>query len=294
MKASPVSRVNRWLKQRFNLTIGTIPLWLVGMFLAVAWIAPFVWMVSTSVKPADQIMTPQIEWLPRAVTLNSYTYAFGHHPMMRWLLNSVIVACTATVLSILFGAMAGYSLARLHFPGRDLSFGFLLASIMIPAQIGLIPLFVAFLKIGFINSYPALIAPGIASVTCLYIFRQFFMGLPRDLEDSALIDGLSRMGVFWKIALPLARAPVIASAILIFSGNWNSYLWPLLVAFEERMKTVTVGVASFAPGYGGHAQLESFGPAMAAVTVVSLPMVIVYLILQRYFIEGLTSGAVKG
>jgi len=264
------------------------------MFVTVAWIAPFVWMVSTSLKPASQIMTADIEWLPREITTDSYVAVFEYHPVLRWLLNSGIIACTTTVLCVLVSAMAGYAFTRLHFPGRDVLFGLTLASIMIPAQIAMIPLYMAFLKFKFVNSYPSMIAPGIVSVICVYIFRQFFMGLSPELEDAALIDGLGRMGVFWRIAIPLARAPIIASTILVFTGNWNGYLWPLLMAFEEKMKPLAVGVAAFAPGYGGHAQLESFGPAMAAVTILSVPMLTAFLLLQRYFIEGMTSGSVKG
>jgi len=294
MKAGPVARANRWMRQRLNVTIGVIPLWLVGMFVTVAWIAPFVWTISTSLKPASQIMTADIEWLPREVTFDSYVKVFEFHPILRWLLNSVIVAGTTTTLCVLFSMMAGYAFTRLHFPGRDVFFAITLGSIMIPAQIALIPLYMAFLKLGFMNSYPSMIAPGVVSVVSVYIFRQFFMSLPGELEDAAFIDGLGRMGVFWRIAVPLARAPLVASAILAFTGNWNGYLWPLLMAFEEKMKTLAVGIAVFAPGYGGHSQLESFGPSMAAVTILSMPMLIAYLFLQRYFVEGMTSGSIKG
>ena len=294
MKVAVVTQINRWLRQRYRLSFGRIPVWLFGMLVAIAWIAPFVWMISTSLKPANQVMVEGIQWLPREVTLDNYRMVINSHPIMRWLLNSIIVAGTATLTSVLFGAMAGYGLARLNFPGRNTLFVVTLATIMIPEQIAQVPLFVAFLKLGFINNYPALIAPGVANVLCLYIFRQFFLNLPVELEDAALIDGASRMMIFRKIAMPLARAPVIASAVLVFAGNWNAFLWPLLIAFEERMKTLAVGAAQFAPVYGGHTQIEGFAPAMAAVTILSVPIVILFLFLQRYFIEGITRGAVKG
>jgi multiple sugar transport system permease protein len=282
------------MRERYNLTPGRLPIWLLGIFIAVVWIAPFVWMISTSLKPPGEVMTLEIQWFPRTFTLENYEMVFRNHPVLRWLLNSVIVAGGATVLALLFGAMAGYGLARLNFPGRDAIFFVILISIMIPEQIPLIPLFVGFLKLGFVNTYPALIAPGIANVLCLYIFRQFFLSLPQELEDAALIDGASQFGIFWRVALPLARAPAVASAILIFTLNWNGFLWPLLIAFEEEMKTLAVGAAQFAPVSGGHTQLEGFGPAMAAVTLLSVPIVLLYLVLQRYFIEGMTTGALKG
>jgi multiple sugar transport system permease protein len=294
VRDNPVSRTNRFLKQRFNLTLYTVPVWIGGLLIAAIWVAPFVWMVSTSLKPSNEIMTRDIEWIPCHITIQNYEMVFRHHPVLRWILNSVIVTFGATSMSVLLGAMAGYGLARLHFPGRELIFNVMLASIMIPQQIALIPLFVAFLKIGFVNSYPALIAPGIASVLCVYIFRQFFISLPKELEDAALIDGAGRFGVFWRVALPLARSPITASAILVFTANWNDFLWPLLVALTENMKTLAVGAAQFAPVIGGHTQLESFGPGMAAVTLLSIPTVALFLILQNYFIEGITQGALKG
>lgn len=294
MKLGVFSRANRWLRQRYRLSWGRIPIWLLGMLVAVAWIAPFVWMISTALKPANQVMIEGIQWLPREVTLDNFRTVTESHPIWRWLLNSLIVAGTATVTSVLFGAMAGYSFARLHFPGRGVLFMIILATIMIPEQIALVPLFVIFLKVGFVNSYPALIAPGIANVLCLYIFRQFFLNMPSELEDAALIDGASRMKIFTKVALPLARAPTIASAVLVFAANWNDFLWPLLVAFEERMKTLAVGAAQYAPVTGGHTQIEGFAPAMAAVTMLSVPIVILFLLLQRYFVEAITEGAVKG
>lgn len=294
MKIGIVKRTNRYLRQHCHLSLATIPVWLLGMVVAVAWIAPFVWMISTSLKPSSQVMIKGIQWLPREVTLENYRMVIESHPILRWLLNSVVVAGVATVASVLFGAMAGYSLARLNFPGRDVLFAVTLASIMVPEQIAMVPLFVAFLKMGFVNNYAALIAPGITNVLCLYIFRQFFLNLPDELEDAALIDGASRMMIFRKVALPLARAPAIASAVLVFAANWNAFLWPLLIAFEERMKTLAVGAAQFAPVTGGHTQIEGFAAAMAAVTILSVPIVILFLFLQRYFVEGITQGAVKG
>ncbi|WP_179131493.1 carbohydrate ABC transporter permease [Candidatus Entotheonella palauensis] len=274
--------------------MAAIPIWLFGMILAVAWIAPFVWMIGTSVKPSNQVMIEGIQWIPREFTLDNYRFVIENHPILRWVLNSIIVAGTTTLTGILFGAMAGYGMARLNFPGRDALFFLTLATIMVPEQIALVPLFVGFLKLGWINNYPALIAPGIANVLTLYIFRQFFLNLPVELEDAALIDGASRFTIFTRIALPLARSAAVASAILIFAANWNAFLWPLLIAFEESMKTLTVGAAYFAPVVGGHTQIQGFAPAMAAVTILSMPIVILYLFLQRYFVEGITRGAVKG
>jgi multiple sugar transport system permease protein len=275
-----------------RLRLRDVPLWLAGMVVVCLWAAPFVWMVSTSFKPAAEVMTKQIEWFPRTIIFDNYVKVF-EYPVVRWALNSVVVAASATLLCVLFGALAGYALARLRFPGRDLIFAIFLASIMIPTEITVVPMLIAMIQIGWANTYQALILPTIANVFSVYIFRQFFLGFPRELEDAALIDGAGRFQIFWRIALPLARAPLIAASVIVFTLNWNNFLWPLLVTFNESMKTLPVGIAVFAPGVGSKTQLEGFGIAMAAVTILSIPSLALFLFLQKYFIQGISSGSLK-
>jgi multiple sugar transport system permease protein len=283
----------RRMLQTGNMKPRDIPIWIAGLIIAVLWIAPFVWMVSTSFKPAKEVMTKEIEWFPRHVVLDNYKKVF-EYPVVRWAWNSLVVATTSTALGVLFGAMAGFALARLNFPGKNVLFAILIASLMIPAEMTIVPMFVGFLKVGLSNSYIALILPTLANVFSVYIFRQFFLGLPPELEDAAAMDGASRFGVFWRIALPLARSPMIAASILLFTLNWNSFLWPLLIIFEDRMKTMPVGIAAFTPVIGTHTQLEGFGIAMAAVTLLSLPSLLLFLLLQRFFIEGISRTGIKG
>lgn len=287
-----MNALRQFLKAR-RMTLFDTPLWLLGMLMTAVWAAPFVWMVSTSLKPFQDIMTRNIEWLPRTVVLDNYIKVF-EQPVVRWAFNSLIVAGVATALGVLLGAMAGYALARLNFPGRGVLFGILLASLMIPTEMSIVPLYIAFLKLNITNSYPAIILPFIASVFSVYIFRQFFLGLPQDLEDAAAMDGAGRFGIFWRIALPLARSPMIAATILLFTSNWNAFFWPLLIVFEEEMKTLPVGMAQFAPVIGAHTQLLGFGPGMAAMTLLSLPSVLIFILLQNYFIEGVTRSGIKG
>ena len=277
---------------RGRLRLVDVPVWLAGMVVVCLWAAPFVWMVSTSFKPASEVMTKEIEWFPRTIIFDNYLKVF-EYPVVRWALNSVVVAASATALCVLFGALAGYALARLRFPGRDLIFAIFLASIMIPAEITVVPMLIAMIQVGWANTYQALILPTIANVFSIYIFRQFFLTFPRELEDAALIDGAGRFQIFWKIALPLARAPLIASTVIVFTLNWNNFLWPLLVTFNENMKTLPVGIAVFAPGVGSKTQLEGFGIAMAAVTILSIPSLALFLFLQKYFIQGISSGSLK-
>ena len=271
-----------------------LPVWLVGMFAVALWGAPFLWMVSTSFKPAAQVLTKDVEWIPREWTLANYAKVLTQYPVGTWALNSIIVGTISTALCVLFGAMAGYALARLRFPGRDLIFLVFIGSMMIPPEVGVVPLFIAMLQLSWASTYQALILPTIANVLSVYIFRQFFLSFPKELEEAAIVDGASVFRIFFKIALPLARSPLIAATVIVFTLNWNNFLWPLLIVFDEEMKTLPVGIAAFAPVVGAHTQLESYAVGMAAVTLLCIPSVTLFLLLQRYFIQGITAGGLKG
>jgi multiple sugar transport system permease protein len=156
-----------------------------------------------------------------------------------------------------------------------------------------IPMLLGFIKIGWASTYQALILPTIANVFAVYIFRQFFLSFPRELEEAARLDGAGPFKLFLLIALPLARAPAIAASVIIFTLNWNNFLWPLLITFEERMKTMPVGIAAFAPVVGTHTQLEGYSVAMAGVTVLSIPSLLLFFLLQKYFIQGISQGGLK-
>ncbi|TPN09901.1 carbohydrate ABC transporter permease [Mesorhizobium sp. B2-3-3] len=284
-----------WLDAKLDergLERADLLIWPLGMAVAVLWALPFVWMVSTSFKFPGDVMTRDIEWLPRRVTFDNYIKVFDY-PVVRWGINSVVQATVSTFLCVLFGAMAGYALARMRFPGRDMLFYIFLASLMIPTEVSVIPLLLGFVKIGWASTYQALILPSIGNVFSVYVFRQFFMSFPKELEEAAKMDGAGPFNLFFRIALPLARAPAIAASVIIFTLNWNNFLWPLLVTFDESMKTLPVGVAAFTPVVGTRTQIEGFSIAMAAVTILSIPSLLLFCFLQRYFIQGLSQGSVK-
>lgn len=288
---SALDRAKDWLEER-RLTWVDLPIWLLGMGIAVLWALPFVWMISTSFKFPQDVMTADIQWLPQRVTWDNYLKVF-EYPVLRWGINSVIQASVSTILCVLAGAMAGYALARMRFPGRGLIFGIFLASLMIPVEVSVIPMLLGMIKIGWASSYQALILPTVGNVFSVYIFRQFFLTFPNELEEAARMDGAGHFRLFWLIALPLARAPMIAAFVIIFTLNWNNFLWPLLVTFDESMKTLPVGIAAFTPVVGTHTQLEGYSVAMAGVTVLSLPSLILFFVLQRYFIQGISQGSLK-
>jgi len=280
-----------WLRDR-NMRLRDVPLWILGTGFAFVWAMPFFWMVSTSFKRPEHVMTEQIEWIPRVVTFDNYVKVF-EFPVLRWAFNSLVQATVSTTLCVFFGAMAGYALARMRFPGNGLLFAMFVASLMIPAEVTVVPLLLAIINIGWASTYQALILPTIANVFSVYIFRQFFLTFPTELEEAARMDGAGPFRIFWLIALPMARAPAIAAAVIIFTLNWNNFLWPLLVTFKDSMKTLPVGIAQFAPVVGSHTQLEGFSVSMAAVTVLSIPSVLLFFVLQRYFIQGLSQGSIK-
>lgn len=284
-----------WLDAKLEergLDRADLMIWPLGMAVAVLWALPFIWMVSTSFKYPGDVMTQDIEWLPSRVTLSNYIKVF-EYPVLRWGLNSIIQATVSTFLCVLFGAMAGYALARLRFPGRDTLFYIFLASLMIPVEVSIIPMLLGFVKVGWASSYQALILPTIGNVFSVYIFRQYFLSFPRELEEAARMDGAGPYNLFFRIALPLARAPAIAASVIIFTLNWNNFLWPLLVTFDESMKTLPVGVAAFTPVVGTRTQIEGYSIAMAAVTILSVPSLLLFCFLQRYFIQGISQGGIK-
>jgi multiple sugar transport system permease protein len=284
--------LRRWLEAR-KMTALDAPIWLIGLVVAAMWSAPFVWMVSTSLKYPSDVMTLDIEWFPHRVTFGSYIKIFAEYPVLRWGLNSVIQAVASTGLSVLFGAMAGYALARMKFPGRDALFTIFLASLMVPTEVSIIPLLLGVIKLGWASSYTALILPTLGNVFSVYVFRQFFLTFPDEIEEAARVDGAGAWRLFFLIALPLARAPMIAAAVILFTLNWNNFLWPLLVTFDESMKTLPVGIAAFTPVTGTHTQLEGFSTAMAGITLLSLPSLLLFFFLQRYFIQGISQGSLK-
>jgi multiple sugar transport system permease protein len=283
--------MSEWLQRRGMRPVD-VPIWLGGMTIALLWSAPFVWMVSTSFKFPSDVLTASIEWIPRRFTLDNYIKVF-QFPVVRWTINSLIQAVTSTALCVFFGAMAGFALARFNFPGRATIFMIFLASLMVPVEVTVIPMLLGFIKIGWASTYQALILPTIANVFAVYIFRQFFLSFPRELEEAARLDGAGPFKLFLLIALPLARAPAIAASVIIFTLNWNNFLWPLLITFEERMKTMPVGIAAFAPVVGTHTQLEGYSVAMAGVTVLSIPSLLLFFLLQKYFIQGISQGGLK-
>ncbi len=205
------------------------------------------------------------------------------------MLNSVIIATSVTLLNLLFNSMAGYALARLQFWGRSFWFFLVLAVLAVPAQITLIPTFLILKALGWLNSYQGMIVPGMVNATFIFMMRQFFVNFPKELEEAAALDGLTRFGIFRHIVLPLAKPALAAQAIFIFMGSWNNFLLPLVILFEPEMFTLPLGLNSFKGQY-----ISYWNYIMAASILLTLPVLAIYTFFNRYFIQGVTFTGSKG
>jgi len=272
----------------------SILVWLLGLAIGLIWIFPFYWMIVTSLKPESYILT-SMSLIPEKFTLEHYVTVFTKAPLLRWIFNSVFVAVAVTLLRLLVSSLAGYALARMHFIGKELVFLLLLASLMIPDEIAIVPQFIWVLKWKLDDSYWALIVPQLAGAFSVFFYRQFFLSFPGDLEDSARIDGCTSFQTFRRIVFPLATSATTACAIIVFSFVWNDYLWPMLVSFRQEWMTLPVGAAIFNPvGFQQTSSQYGYGTAMAVITVAALPTLAFFLGMQRYFIQGITREGLKG
>lgn len=269
-------------------TPGTVLLYAALTVTALVWMAPLLWMISTSFKPEADILT-SIALIPENPTLVHYTKVLKTAQMGRWFLNSAIVTLLTTTLVLVVDAMAGYAFARINFPGRNVLFVLVVSTLMVPQQVLLVPLYVLLVRLGMLNSYAGLAFPRVGLALGVFLMCQFFKGLPKELDEAARLDGCSRWSMFWRISLPLARPVAAALAIFTFLGSWNDFLWPLVATTKESRFTLTVGLANFA----GTFQTE-YGSLMAAACMTSLPMLVVFLLLQRQFVRGITLTGIKG
>lgn len=260
------------------------------ILLALVMLTPFIWMISTSLKTQEYILQSKPQLIPNPITLDSYTALFDIMPVGRMLLNSAVVALVGTTGQVLMAAMAAYAFARMQWRGRQAVFLLYLATMMIPSQVTIIPLFILVRKLGWMNSYQALIVPSLFSAFATFLLRQSFMTIPRDLEEAAFIDGGTHLTVFRRIVLPLS-GPVLATlSVFGFMALWNSYLWPLFVAREQEIMTLPVGLAAL---QGSNQSLTEWNLVMAGAVITVLPILVVYLLAQKWFVQGVVLSGIK-
>ncbi|HUP63425.1 MAG TPA: carbohydrate ABC transporter permease [Thermoanaerobaculia bacterium] len=250
---------------------------------------PLFWMVSASIMSTGEAASFPPPLVPRRPTLDQYRELFVRLNIGRAFLNSAIIASAVTFFSVLFGSMAGYAFARLRFGGRDRFFGLLLVALVIPPQVGMLPLFLLMKTLGLVNSYWGAIIPSMATVFGIFLIRQFMLSVPQELLEAARIDGASEWRIYWTVVLPVARPILATLATFMFMSTWNDFMWPLIILSDQQHYTLPVALANLS---GEHVQDIELMMAGSVVTV--LPVLAVFLFLQRYYIAGIMQGSVKG
>ncbi|MDQ3694048.1 MAG: carbohydrate ABC transporter permease [Chloroflexota bacterium] len=252
-------------------------------------VLPFVYMISTSLKSTSEVFVVPLQWIPELLRWDNYTTALQEYAIGRYFLNSLVVGVAVTALNLLTCSLAGYSFAKFTYRGRDLLFGVVLATMMIPLASMIIPLYLVVRDLGWIDSYWGLIIPAGTSAFGIFLMRQHMLTIPNDLLEAARLDGGSEPRIFLEIVLPLSRTALASLAIFIFMWNWDSFLWPLLVVTQDELRTLPLGVALFESSYG-----TNYPQLMAIAFLAMIPVLIVFLLLQRHFIQALTMSGIKG
>ncbi len=252
-------------------------------------LAPLAWMVSASFMSSGEANSFPPRLLPRAFTVQHYVDLFTRLDLARYFLNSAAVSVLATLLSVLINSMAGYAFAKLRFRGRERMFRGLLAALVIPAQVGMLPLFLLLKAMGLVNTMVAVVVPFMASVFGIFMIRQYALGIPDDLLDAARVDGASELRIFVTIVLPVLRPILATLAVFTFLSAWNDFMWPLIILSDDAKYTLPVALANLV---GEHVQDTELMMAGAVLTV--LPVLVLFLILQRHYMQGLLMGSVKG
>ncbi len=248
---------------------------------------PFIWMLISSFKDIREIFG--YNFFPKTWTIANYREVIFDTPFPRWFLNSAIVAIVTTASGLFFCSLIGYTLTRMRFPGRQLIFLLILSTLMVPTEMLVIPWFVMSSDYGWVNTFWGIAFPGLMPAFGVFLMRQFFQTLPQDVFDAARMDGMSEFGLFWFIGIPLVRPALAALGIFAFIGNWNAFLWPLIIAKSNSMRTIPVGVALFSGEAG-----TAWNLIMAASALAIIPVLIVFFVFQKQIIEGFALTGSKG
>ncbi|MGH8063166.1 MAG: carbohydrate ABC transporter permease [Pseudoxanthomonas sp.] len=259
------------------------------LVLAVVSLAPLLWMLSVSFMQTGEAAHFPPPLLPLHMTLDNYRELFVRAGMGRFLFNSFLISSCVMLLSVLFNTLAGYAFAKLRFKGRDRTFRTLLAALVIPAQVAMMPLFLLLKQIGLVNTYMGAIVPGMAAIFGIFLVRQYARSIPDELLEAARIDGAGEWRIFFQIVLPALKPILVTLAIFSFLGAWNDFMWPLIVLSDESLQTLPVALASLSREH-----VTDYELMMAGSVVTVVPVLLLFLVLQRYYLQGLLLGSVKG
>lgn len=253
-------------------------------------VAPLLWMLSTSLKPSREWFMPEIRWIPITPTLENYRAFIDNRsiPIFRWFFNSLFIASMSTVLVLTVDSLAAYAYARLKFPGRQVIYYTLLGTLFLPGLMFLVPNFLLVHWLGILNTYWGVILPGLAGVFGIFFLRQFFEGIPKTLEEAAELDGANKFQIFYMIVLPLSKPALATLGILTFLASWNDFLWPLLILRDRNMQTLPPGLSTLQGAY-----TSDYGLIMAGAVIVAVPVLVLYVFLQRYIVESVATTGIK-
>jgi multiple sugar transport system permease protein len=265
--------------------------WIGMVLLAAIFIIPILFMYMTAFKTLDESRTVPLTLIPGEVTVRAFQFIFSgtQNPVLTWALNSLIAASAHAVLVLVVSSMAAYALARMEFKGRNLIFGIIIGTLFVPHFIFLMPNYLIMDQLGWLDTLLALIVPGAAGAFGVFFLRQFFLGIPRELEESALIDGANTWTILTRIILPLSKSALMTLAVLSFLGNWNDFLWPVFVLFSPERLTLPPGLSTLQGAFS-----TDYPVIMAGATIASVPVLILYIFVQRYIIQGVATSGLKG
>ncbi|MDR0199935.1 MAG: carbohydrate ABC transporter permease [Streptococcaceae bacterium] len=267
-------------------------LYLVLIIYALTTLYPFLWAIAASFEPLKVIVSGTMSLIPHQFTLDNYSYIFsqGANSFPQWFINSVIISVIGTAINIFFNSMAGYSLARLNYPGRNRIYWGFLALMMVPGQVLLVPNYVLLTNMGMIDTLTAMIIPAAINISFIFMMRQFFLSFPKDVEEAATIDGLSNTGVFFRIVMPMARPSIATQAVFIFMGFWNNFSSAIWYLKSPGNYTLTQGLQTLISS-NGHANFWNYGMAGSIITII--PIIILYIIFNKYLLQGVRMDGEK-
>src|SRR4051794_3114321 len=280
-RATRARRRRRWADRLVLYALAAIALVILA--------GPLLWMLSSSLKAPGEVTANPPTLVPHELRWQNYTDVFKQVPFARYMLNSLFVASVVTLVALLFHSMAAYALARLRFPGRDKIFLAILMTLMVPFTVIAVPLFIIVDWLGWVDTYQGLIVPMIPHAFGIFLLRQFYLAIPRELEEAAIIDGASLVRVYWHLILPLSRPVLAALGVFFFLANWNNFLWPLIVTQNQKLWVVQLGIQQFRGEHG-----SDYNLIMAASTCAALPTLILFFVLQRRLVEGIKMTGLKG
>ncbi|GHO78724.1 sugar ABC transporter permease [Ktedonobacter sp. SOSP1-85] len=252
------------------------------VLLALLWILPLLWAIDTSLKPETETTTIPITWLSSHFTLDAFTSTLANSQMWRWYFNSTLTSGLISLLTIFLASLAAFAFSRIPFRGNRIVFWVILAGIMVPGQILIVPLFTEMQSFGLVDTYWGIILPQIASPVAVFILKQYFDGIPAEFEEAALLDGASRLNIYWRIWMPLARPALAAVAIFTFVISWNNFLWPFIIISNNNMMTLPVGLATVQTSFG-----IRYAQIMATALLGGIPVLIVFLCFQKQIVQGI-------